>query len=119
MKRMSLNIPDRIYRKWKLWMALTEAKATQEDWICWLFENLPDIPTDIKQDEALLEILDTAKSKLNYSLDQKKIAELIAKGLLDPTDEEKEMVHKLKHDQKIQQELKIKRDQKTKKTGKP
>lgn len=96
MKRMSLNIPERIYRKWKLWLATAEGNATQEDWICWLFENLPESPEGLKVDTDLLDILDNNKGKLQYSPDQKKILGLIAKGLLEPTEEEQALVLKVK-----------------------
>lgn len=97
MKRTNTSIPDRIYRKWKQWIATSEIDATMEEWMCWLFENLPEMPRDLKQDTELLDILANNRSNLQFKMpDHKKLLTLIAKGLLEPTEDEQALVLKVK-----------------------
>lgn len=94
MKSVKIDMPDRVHRKIKQWVVLSENDVTQADLLIYLFENLASVPMPkLKPDPVLLSAL--KKPPKGLTVDQRKTLELIGKGVIKAIPDEQKLIDRL------------------------
>lgn len=96
MKSAKIELPARLHKKLKMW--LLECDQMQSDMFCYLIDNLPPVP-QFKPNSRLINYLKEYKNqvtlKKQYSTDDLKILDLVARGIIKPTPDEEKLIDKL------------------------
>lgn len=96
MKSVKLELPARLHKQLKLW--LIECEQSQSDMFCYLVDHLPPAPK-FEPRSDLLNYLSVYQNQTflrkNYSKDDIRMLELIARGVIKPNADEQKLIDKL------------------------
>jgi hypothetical protein len=91
---LKTEIPARTHQKIRLWVAQCEDRLSQADLLIYAFENLPPMPK-LVPNSAVANLIKKPGALKGLTPDEKKVLNLIAKGIIKATTEDKQLIEKI------------------------
>lgn len=91
---LKIEIPVRTHQKIRKWVAECESRTSQADLLIYAFENLPAMPRLVPNSEVS-NLLKNPGALKGLTPDEKKVLQLIAKGIIKATPDDIKLIEKI------------------------